>query len=322
MDNILVINASGGSTKALGLRHGAFDAAEVPFVRYVFWKSRGEPLSAIPVFPDRFFQFQYIYTRPDTGITSLADLRGRRVMAAPGYFSTPQFWYRGILKEECGILPHEIEWYTLNLGTDEGMRIPDNVRITKTQASSILGLEPLLDGTVDCLMTARTALVPPNHQGRVTRVFGDAYARQREWYRRKGYFPILHVVAVRNNSLARRPSLGEELCHAFDLAKERTYRSLQDERMTLLPFMRGFLDDTLELCGDDPWPYGLERNRAELDQFLEYAHDQGLTPRRLSVEDLSFDERATGYQFKARMVPGCILGGAEGGWSDKSIVPD
>ena len=50
-DNILVVNAAGGSTKALGVRHGAFDAAEVPFVRYVFWKSRGGPSPPSPSSP-------------------------------------------------------------------------------------------------------------------------------------------------------------------------------------------------------------------------------------------------------------------------------
>ncbi len=33
----------------------------------------------------------------------------------------------------------------------------------------------------------------------------------------------------------------------------------------------------LEMFGNDPWPYGLERKRAELEQFLAYAHEQGFT---------------------------------------------
>ncbi len=32
-----------------------------------------------------------------------------------------------------------------------------------------------------------------------------------------------------------------------------------------------------EMFGNDPWSYGLERNRAEFEQFLACAHEQGLT---------------------------------------------
>jgi len=319
-DNVVVVNVPGGKAAIQGLLSGAFDAADVPLVRYVFWKHNGEPLSAIPVFTDRLFQFQYIYTRPDTGIASLSDLRGRRVICAPSYFATPSFWHRALLKEECGIEPHEIEWHSPAPEADEKMRIPAGVKVTVSHAS-ILGLERLLDGTADCLMTARTPMVPAGQQHRVRRVFVDAYERQREWFKRSGFFPILHVIAVRNEALATRPGFGEELCRAYDEAKAYNYHRLQDERMTSLPFMRGYLDDAVASCGNDPWPYGVERNRAELDRFLGYACEQGLTSSRLGVEAL-FDERAVRYRFEARMTPGCVTGTAEGGWAPTSVWPE
>lgn len=317
IDNVLVIRVPGGRTTAEGLSSGAFDAAEIPLSRYVVWKEHGDPFTAVPVFTDRLFSYPYMYTRPDTGISSPADLRGRRVAVAPGYFSTPMFWHRAILQEEYGIRPADVEWYATAPEGDPRMQLPADVKLTVKRAS-ILGLELLLDGTVDCLLAARTPFVPEGQEQRVRRVLADAHARQRDWYRRTGFFPILHLLVIRNDALSRRPSFGEEVCRAYDAAKQYAYHTLQDERMTALPFMRAFVDDMVELCGDDPWPYGLEPNRAVLDKFLQYALAQGLTRRRLTVEEL-FDPRAASYAFTARMVPGSIVGYAEGGWADESV---
>jgi hypothetical protein len=44
----------------------------------------GLPITAVPIFTDRFFQHQYIYTRRDSGINGLADLRGRRLVRVDG----------------------------------------------------------------------------------------------------------------------------------------------------------------------------------------------------------------------------------------------
>lgn len=319
VENVSFVNTPGGPLAARGLTNGIFDAGDVPLVQYVSWKAIGRPVTAIPVFSDRLFQRPYIYTRTDTGITRLADLRGRKVLAAPSYFGTPGFWHRAMLKEECGILPREIEWFSAS-PLAPTMRYPDDVRVTYLSAS-YLGLERLLDGSVDALMTARTAMVPERDRTRVVRVVADAHERDLAWAREERLFPPLHVVAVAQSALERRPSFGAELCAAFDEAKERAYRILQDERMTSLPFMRRYLDETVALWGDDPWPYGVERNRAVLARFLGYAYDQGLTDRLLSVDEL-FDGAASAYAFRARMTPGCITATADGGWAAIPTSPD
>jgi 4,5-dihydroxyphthalate decarboxylase len=320
LNNVAVVKVPTGTVPVHGFLHGVFDAAEIPLSRYVFWLAQGKPFTAIPVFTDRLFSYPYIYTRPDTGINQLSDLRGRRVVIAPRYFTTPGFWHRAILKEEYGIAPQEIEWFTTSSEGEEGARLPQGVKLI-VGPGSIHGLERLLDGTGDCLMAARTPPVPPAEQHRVKRVHSDAHALQRDWYRRTGFFPILHVVAVRKEALAKRPTFGEELCSAYDSAKAQAYRVLQDERMTSIPFMREILDKTAAICGDDPWPYGMQRNRSVLERFLDYAHEQGLTGRRLDVDEL-FDERAKSYQFVSRMVPGSIIGADEGGWAEASVYPE
>ena len=298
LDNVMVLHVPPARSGVTGVLQGTFEAAEVPLARYLFWRDQGEPLTAIPVFPDRLFLHQYVYTRPDSGINGLSDLRGRRVLV-PQYFITASFWHRAALKEGCGILPHEIEWYTTGPERDERMRIPEGVKVT-VRPGPHLGLERLLDGTADCLMTEGTPTLPPSERHRLKRLHPDVHALQRDWYRRTGFHPIVHIIVVRKAALEARPDFGVELCRGYDLAKGHAYGLLQNERMTSLPFMRGILDETVEMFGDDPWPYGLERNRAEIERFLEYAHEQGFTRRHMSPEEL-FDERSLAYQFASRM---------------------
>jgi hypothetical protein len=43
---------------------------------------------------------------------------------------------------------------------------------------------------------------------------------------------------------------------------------------------------TRALMGEDFWPYGVESNRKVLDYFLDQHHAQGLSKRRVSVDEL------------------------------------
>jgi 4,5-dihydroxyphthalate decarboxylase len=294
----------------IGLLNGTFDGAEMPLAHYAFLRDIGAPFTAIPVFPDRIFPHQYIFTRPDSGIRSLADLRGRRVIT-PIYYMTAALWHRGMLKDECGIRPADLQWHTTGPERDARMQIPADVPV-RIVPGSRLGDQQLLDGTVDCLFTEATPRLPPEQQDRLVPVIEDMQAVQREWFRATGFHPIVHVIVLRQQTVDQRPEVIEELCDGFDRAKQSSYQVLQNERMTSLPFMRAHLDETTALCGDDPWPYGVDgRNGAELDQLLAYAHDQGLTQRRLQVEDL-FDPPARRFRFRARMQRGAAASDLDG----------
>lgn len=304
IDNLMVVHVP-PMTCVAGLLNGSFDAAEIPLAYYVFLRDQGAPLTAIPVFTDRIFVQEYIYTWEDSGISSLGELRGRRV-GIPRYFITAGLWHRGMLKEEYGISPHEIEWHATSPEIDPRMRLPDNVRVV-INPGPYLGLELLLGGQVDCLMTEATPIIPESQRGNVVNVHRDVHELKRRYFQRTGFHPIVHLIAIREAVPKERPQLVEELCDAFDKAKMSAYQLLQNERTTTLPLMRDYLDETVEMFGDDPWPYGLSgRNRAELERLLAYAHDQGLTQRRLEVDSL-FAASVRNFPFGAKMIRGANL---------------
>jgi 4,5-dihydroxyphthalate decarboxylase len=59
------------------------------------------------------------------------------------------------------------------------------------------------------------------------------------------------------------------------------------------PYLPAFIDEVRGILGEDYWPYGIEANAATLETFVRYAHEQGLTPDVLAVEDL-FGETVRG----------------------------
>jgi 4,5-dihydroxyphthalate decarboxylase len=306
IDNLMVVHVP-PMTCVAGLLNGTFDAAEIPLAYYVFLRDQGASLTAIPVFTDRIFVQEYVYTRPDSGISSLGELRGRRV-GIPRYYITAGLWHRGMLKEEYGISPYEIEWHTTSPEIDSRMQLPDDVKVV-IDPGPYLGLKLLLDGKVDCLMTEATPIIPEDRQRNVVHVHRHVQELKRDYFQRTAFHPIVHVIALGEAAAQDRPQLVEELCHAFDKAKMSAYQLLQNERTTALPLMRDYLDETAEMFGDDPWPYGLSgRNRAELERLLGYAHDQGLTRRRLGVESL-FAASVRSFPFRAKMIRGANLAG-------------
>jgi 4,5-dihydroxyphthalate decarboxylase len=53
-----------------------------------------------------------------------------------------------------------------------------------------------------------------------------------------------------------------------------------------LPWLIPDMEEAMRLMGSDPWPYGLDSNRATLEAMCQYAQEQGLTERRVSVDEL------------------------------------
>ena len=307
IENVTVAAVPPGNPGVLGVYHGALDAAEVPLARYISWKDHGEPVTAVPVFPDRLMLHQYIYARADAGIKSLTDLRGKRVVM-PAYFITAAFWHRSFLRE-AGVDAKDVEWLTASQEAEpEHTAIIEKLGVKFAPGGNRLGLDHLLDGRADAVMTEGSLAIPTEKRNEVIRVIKDVDQVQRDWYSRTGFHPAVHVIVVRESSLKARPQLGEEICRAFDQARGHAYRQLQNDRMTSLPFIRGIVDEFTEHFSDDPWSYGAERNRAELDTLLGYAHDESYTSRRLRVDEL-FEPASAKYEFTSRMVTAGAIGG-------------
>jgi 4,5-dihydroxyphthalate decarboxylase len=65
---------------------------------------------------------------------------------------------------------------------------------------------------------------------------------------------------------------------------------------SMLPWQVAHVEEARALLGEDWWPYGVAPNRHVLDTFLRYHHEQGLSKRRLSVEELFAPETLESFR--------------------------
>jgi len=78
------------------------------------------------------------------------------------------------------------------------------------------------------------------------------------------------------------------LFKAFVQAKERSQERISDLTASRIPvpWAAAIANEWSKKFGDDPFPYGLEANRKTLDAFCRFAHDQGVTAKQLTPDDL------------------------------------
>ena len=78
------------------------------------------------------------------------------------------------------------------------------------------------------------------------------------------------------------------LFKAFQEAKEIAYRLLTDlgpYKVSLI-WLRNVVEEQREAVGDDPWPYGLIKNRTTLETLQSYLFEQGLIKKKLGLDQL------------------------------------
>ena len=285
------------------MRHREFDVAELSLSSYVISLCREEaPFVAIPVFPSRSFRHSCIYVHAGSGIRTPQDLVGKRV-GSPEFQLTACVWIRGILAEDHGV-PIDSVTYVTGGQEEPGRRekldldLPPSIRLERIGPTDTLAA--MLDrGQIDALYTPRTPSTFRRGDGsHVTRLFEDYPHVEREYFRRTGIFPIMHVIAIRRDRYERDRWIAQSLQKAFAAAQRETYADLSETAAfkTMLPWLTAHVEETRRDMGDDFWPYGLERNRHTLDTFLRYAYTQGLATRRLTPEELFAPETLESFK--------------------------
>ena len=276
--------------RALG--HSVFEVSELSMSRYIHMSARGTcPYVAIPVFTSRMFRHSAIYIRADRKIATPSDLRGKSV-GVPEYQMTAALWVRGILSDIYGVRAQEIRWRTGGLempGRIEnvGLTLPSGYDVKSIPRDRSLS-QMLVDGELDAIVSARAPSCFGESHPLVVRLFPDFKKVEQEYYRETGMFPIMHVIGVRRDVVQRYPWLPASLWKAFEQAKSACITSMKDVGAleVTLPWLASHLVETSQLMGQDYWPYGVEDNRTVLEAMTRYSFEQGLSPRRMNVDEL------------------------------------
>ena len=284
------------------LRHREFDVAEMSLSSYTVSMFREpRPFVAIPIFPSRFFRHSCIYIHAGAGIREPKDLIGKRV-GTPEFQMTAPVWIRGILSDRYGVPVDSVTYYTggeEEPGRSEKLKLdlPPNIRIRPIGETQTLAAM-LASGEIDALHTARMPSTFSTAGGKVRRLFENYRETEQQYFRDTGIFPIMHTVVIRREVYEQSRWVAQALFKAFAEAQRRTYDDLYATAAlkAMLPWLTSHVEETRALMGDDYWSYGFDKNRETLATFLRYHHEQGLSKRLLTPEELFAPETMESYK--------------------------
>ena len=273
-------------------RDVVFDVSELSLSTFAVKTADGSnPYVGVPVFPSRAFRHTSIHIRSDRGIDRPADLKGRR-LGTPEYQLTAGVWARALLQDEYDVAPSDIVW--VRGGMEQGgrrekipLQLPPDIRIEDAPDDRTLS-QMLESGDIDGIVGPRAPSCFERCRPRIRWLFADPSRSAAEYFQRTRIFPIMHILGVRRELAEQHPWLPVALYKAFTAAKDIAVARLTDTSATkvTLPFVEEQLRATRDLMGPDFWSYGAAPNHHVLDRFLHHHHAQGLSRRRLRVEEL------------------------------------
>jgi 4,5-dihydroxyphthalate decarboxylase len=281
------------------IRNRDFDMAETSASSYVVAKDQGQAVTALPVFLHRRFRHGFVFINTTKGITKPSDLIGRKI-GIKSFLVTAGHWMRGILEHEYGV-PHKSVEYFAELDEDIEFTPPADLKITRLpHAKSVETM--LAEGELDAVI--HSSIIKPfaAHDPRVGRLFPDFKNEEIAYYKKTGIFPIMHVLGLKQEIVDQHPWVPINMFQAFQRAKAIAMARMANPRIVPLAWYREAWEEQEQIMGPDPWEYGLgDRNRHTIETLAGYSHEQGLTRRRLTADDLFvsvFQGRKRGDEFR------------------------
>lgn len=272
-------------------RNIEFDISEMSFSSYLVKASLGQSdYVAVPVFLSRAFRHTSMYVRTDR-IKRPEDLKGRKI-GVPEYQLTANVWARAILEDDHGVKPRDVTWVRGGIdqpGRPEKIKLQLPPDIHLENAPDGTTISDLLDrGDIDGFMAPRPPGGAASRNPKIGWLFSDPTSAAKDYYKRTGVFPIMHVVGVRKKLAQQHPWLPAAVMKAFEQAKSFALGRLADTSATkvTLPFVEEQLKAAKELMGEDYWSYGVPANRATLETFLRHHYGQGLSARTMSIDEI------------------------------------
>jgi 4,5-dihydroxyphthalate decarboxylase len=261
-----------------GARHreilgGRLAGGECSTSSFLLARTRGVPLTALPVFPARSFPHRQIYCHAEAPIETPADLGGKRV-TVHRWNSTSPTWTKGLLENEYGVNLRSVDWYTAE-PDPEGEGAPPDFRISRIPepATREKAIEMLARGEIDA------GLDPYIHPGPgIRRVLPNWQDEAAGFFQRQGIYPMSHTVVLSTELLDEHPWVAESIVDAFRASRQEADRYLTDEGRVYEDWLR-------EVLGKDPHEYRLGPvEKKTLAELVRYQFQQGLRTEPIDPE--------------------------------------
>jgi 4,5-dihydroxyphthalate decarboxylase len=269
-----------------------FDVAEYSSSEFVQrFANKQCPFVAIPIFASRAFRHGFIAVNKKSGIAKPKDLEGKRV-GVPLYTMTAAIFIRGLLQHEFGVDFEKIHWVqgAVNKAGAHGKPtvlpllkpIPIEIDPSGRSLSDLIEAR-VVDATLGTSLPESIRTNPD-----ITRLFPNYVEMEREYYKRTGIYPIMHLIAIKKEIYERYPYVATSLYDAFVESKKIALKHMFNLRALryMTPFLMRDIDEIYEIFNGDPWPYGIEKNRKTLEALVTYLVDQHLIAALVKVDDL------------------------------------
>jgi 4,5-dihydroxyphthalate decarboxylase len=258
------------------VRGNEFDICEMAITTYICAKAHGKAMTAVPVFLVRAFHHGAILVNNKAGIRSPKDLEGKKVGVNRGYTVTTGVWARSILQDEHGVDLSRITWV---LSGDEHVaeyRAPANVvPIEKGKAMGDMLAAGELAAAIG--VEANSPDVKP--------LIPDAAEAGLAALRRRGHYPINHLVVIRDELITGHPDLAADVFDAFAAAKRHYLERLKAGKIEKPTEVDEVHRRVMAICGD-PLPYGIAPNRKVIEELIGHALTQGIITQPVTADQL------------------------------------
>lgn len=292
------------------LKSDEFDVFEMSLSEFLITRERAQgdrwQWSALPIFPAKAFVWLGLFANTAAGIAGLADFRGKRI-GVPDYVMTAALWMRIFLRELHAISPSEISWFIgrvpelshggmLNIDSKPPAGVSltwltaeqtFDVMLDRGDLDAAYGFEPRHDPKLFKLNIDRYGGTPLEDNPRLKRLFSDGgRSVVGAFFKKTGIVPANHVIVAQRRLLEENSWLAAELYKLFSASKQTAYERGKYASPAYLYFAGADPKDQASTFGDDPFPFGISKNRPMLEILFRNSNAEGLTQRLAKIEEV------------------------------------
>lgn len=268
-----------------------WEVSELSFAKFCAQVTRPDSdIIGLPVVCSRLFRFSSFYVNKNAKIKTITDLKGKRV-GSPEWAHSAAVVMRGWMHNEAGVKLTDVHWYQAGANAPGRiekveLNLPEGLKLTRVADKSLS--EMLASGEIDCAIIARPPTCFLENHPDVVRLFPDYLEMEEDYYAKTKVWPIMHIIAVQKHVIDENPWVARNLLNAFNESKRRSLERLFDPAVSRYPlaWLPTYARRMRDMFGPDPFPYGIEENRATLEQMLLYTYQQGIAHRHAKPEEI------------------------------------
>jgi 4,5-dihydroxyphthalate decarboxylase len=271
---------------------GEWDVGEYSAATYLRTREKGFRYIALPIFFERGPRQRNIFYR-EGNLKHPSELKGKKI-GCFRYGATAVVWARGFLLDEFGLKTTDMNWYVSGQEVYIGRELP--VKVERLDPPPPFGREKphlaklVSEGELQAALVAGDSGYPglfgggvlPKQMGEYSGVkplFDDAESIIR-WVKEKRIYPIIHLVAMKEEAAEKYPDLPAKLLEAFREAKKLAVKHLSPEQIAGNEKEKSAL-------GEDPYAYVLgETEKRTISALARYQVEQGLIKEAPAIESL------------------------------------